>query len=118
MSLFCYALICVHLSFAIILKRKSKLVALLLLSFRCIVTINVLWLFLTVPWVVLQSVIVVLPDHTHLFFVCASLHFLNIAEGIQSKKEGKDIEHFYTVTIISLVSDRGSPRPSCFIILL
>ena len=28
-----------------------KLVALLLLSYRCIVTINVLWLFLTVPWV-------------------------------------------------------------------
>ena len=44
----CYALLCVHSSFAIILKRKRKLVALLLLSYRCIVTINVLWLFLTV----------------------------------------------------------------------
>ena len=30
---------CVHSSFAIILKRKRKLVALLLLSYRCIVTI-------------------------------------------------------------------------------
>ena len=49
MSLFSYALLCVHSSFAIILKRKRKLVALLLLSYRCIVTINVLWLFLTVP---------------------------------------------------------------------
>ena len=39
--LFCYALLCVHSSFAIILKRKRKLVALLLLSCRCIVTINV-----------------------------------------------------------------------------
>ena len=29
---------------------KRKLVALLLLSYRCGVTINVLWLFLTVPW--------------------------------------------------------------------
>ena len=39
--LFCYALLCVHSSFEIILKRKRKLVA-LLLSYICIVTI--LWL--------------------------------------------------------------------------
>ena len=39
LSLFCYALFCVHSSFAIILKRKSKLVALVLLSYRCIVTL-------------------------------------------------------------------------------
>ena len=64
LSLFCYALLCVHFSFAIILKRKRKLVALLLLSYRCIVTINVLWLFLTVPWVGLQHVFVVFPDYT------------------------------------------------------
>ena len=50
LSLFCYVLLCVHSSFAIVLKRKRKLVALLLLSYRCIVTINALWLFLTVPW--------------------------------------------------------------------
>ena len=31
-----------------------------------VVTINVLWLFLTVPWVGLQYVVVVFPDHTHL----------------------------------------------------
>ena len=42
------------------------MVAALLLSYRCIVTINVLWLFLTVPQVCLQCVIVVFPDHTHL----------------------------------------------------
>ena len=67
LSLFCYALLCVNSSFAIILKRKRKLVALLFLSYRsCIVTINVLWLFLTVPWVGLQYAIVVFPDHTHL----------------------------------------------------
>ena len=59
LSLFCYALLCVHSSFAIILKRKRKLVALLLLSYRCFVTINVLWFFLLVPWVDLQCVIVV-----------------------------------------------------------
>ena len=65
LSLFCHALRSVHSSFAIILKRK--LVALLLLSYRCIgtVTVNVMWLFLAVPWVDLQCVIVVFPDHTH-----------------------------------------------------
>ena len=68
MSLFCYALLCVHFSFAIILKRKRKLVALLLLSYRCIITINVLWLFLTALCVGLQYVIVVYPDHTCLLF--------------------------------------------------
>ena len=55
-------------SFAIILKRKRKLVALLILPYRCIVTINILLLFLMVPWVGLQYVIVVFPDHTHLLF--------------------------------------------------
>ena len=65
--MFCYALLCVHSSFAIILKRKRTLVALLLLSYKRIVTINVLLLFLTVPWVDLQCVIVVFHDHTHFF---------------------------------------------------
>ena len=71
MSLFCYALLCGHSSFAIILKRKRKLVALLLhvLSCRCIVTINVLWLFLTVPSVGLQCMIVVFPDHITYFLL-------------------------------------------------
>ena len=40
--LLCYAWFCVHSSFAIILKRKRKLVALLLLPYRGIFTINVL----------------------------------------------------------------------------
>ena len=73
-SVFVFVLLCitcVHSSFAIILKRKRKLVALLLLSYRCIVSINFLWLFLTVPWVGLQYLIVVFPDHTYLLFVNA-----------------------------------------------
>ena len=70
LSMFCYVLLfCVNSSFAIILKRKRKRVALLLLSYRCIVTKNVMWLFLTVPWAVLQCVVVVFPDHTHLLFL-------------------------------------------------
>ena len=46
-------------------KRKRELVALLYLSFLCLVTVNGLWLFLTVPSVGLQCVIVVFPEHTH-----------------------------------------------------
>ena len=69
LSLFCYALLCVHSSFSIILKRKRKLVALLLLSYISIVTINVMWLFLTLPWVGLQCLSVVFPDNTHLLFM-------------------------------------------------
>ena len=61
--------LCVHFSCAINLKRKRNLIALLLLSYRCVVTITVLSLFLTVPWVGMQCVIVVFPDHTHLLFV-------------------------------------------------
>ena len=53
-SLFWYALLYILSSFAIILTRKRELVALLLLSFGCLVVVNVLWLFLTVPLVGLQ----------------------------------------------------------------
>ena len=74
LSLFCYALLCVHSSFAIILKRKRKLVALVLLSCRYIVTVGVLWLFLAVPWVGMQCVIVVFTDHTRFLFVCITFH--------------------------------------------
>ena len=44
---------------------KRKLVALILLPYRCIVTVNVLLLFLRVPGVGLQCVIEVFPDQTH-----------------------------------------------------
>ena len=45
---------------------KRELVALLNLSAWCFVV--VVWLFLAVPWVSLQFVIVVFPDHTHFLF--------------------------------------------------
>ena len=51
LSLFWYALLCVLSIFAIILQRKRELVALLFLSYGCLVTVNVLWLFIAVPWV-------------------------------------------------------------------
>ena len=67
MSLFCYAVVCVLFSFAIILKRN--LVALFLLSYGYLATVNVLLLFITVPWVVLQCTIVVFSDHTHFLYL-------------------------------------------------
>ena len=73
LSFVCYALLFVHSSCAIILMRKRKLGALHNFSYRCIVTINVLWLFLAVRWVGLQCVTVVFPDHTHLLFVSSTL---------------------------------------------
>ena len=59
-----------HSSFAIIVKRKRERA-----GYFAIIVLQMYWyykcsaLFLTVPWVHLQCVIVVFPDHTHLFFV-------------------------------------------------
>ena len=64
-SLFWYALLYALSSFAITLTRK-KAGRSFLSSFGCLVTVNVLWLFLMVPWVGLQFVIVMFPNHTHL----------------------------------------------------
>ena len=63
--LFCCTLLCVRSSFAIILMGKRELVGLLSLSSWCLVI--VVWLFLAVPMICLQFVIVVFPDHTHYF---------------------------------------------------
>ena len=68
-SMLCCTILYVHYSFAIILMGKRELVALLGLS--CWYRVIVVWLFLAVPWVGLQFVIVVFPDHTHLLFLNA-----------------------------------------------
>ena len=57
----------VHSSIAIILMGKRELIAWLNLSSWCLVMVE--RLFLTVPRVCLQFVIVVFPDHTHLLFL-------------------------------------------------
>ena len=57
--MFCYTLLYVHSSIAIILMGKRMLAALLNLSSWC----------LAVPWGCLRFVIVVFPDHTHLLFI-------------------------------------------------
>ena len=72
-SMFCCALLCVLSGFAVILVRRGWLVALLCLSFWCLVAVVVLWLFLKVPWGGLQCVSEVFPNHTHLLFIYNSL---------------------------------------------
>ena len=66
-SMVCCALLCVQSSFAIILMGKRELVALLILS--CWYLVIVVWLFLAVPPVCLQFIIVVFPDHTYLLYI-------------------------------------------------
>ena len=48
------------------MKRKRELVALLLLSYGCHVTVYVMGVFLKVRSTGLQCVFVVFPDHTHI----------------------------------------------------
>ena len=74
-SLFWYALLYALSSFEIIPTRKRELLALLLLSFGRLVSVNVLWLFLTVPWVGLQY-------HSHLLFNFISQKFMNITKNM------------------------------------
>ena len=84
----------------------------------CVVAVGVLWLYVIVPWVGLQCVNVVFPDHKHLLFVkfikhyslyilasCYDTHFVvKITSGVTRrchnhtpqtnlKPQGKDTEH-------------------------
>ena len=65
-AMLCCTFLYVPSSFASILMGKREVIALLSLSSWCLVI--VVWLFLVVPWVSLQFVIVVFPDHTHLLY--------------------------------------------------
>ena len=69
-SMFCCTLLYVHSSIAIILMGKRELIALLNLSFWCLVMVE--RLFLAVPLGCLQFVIVVFPDQTHLLFLAVN----------------------------------------------
>ena len=74
-----FVLVKCHSSFAFILKRKRKLVALLVLSYKCIVTINGMCLFLTVSCVGVQCVIVVFLGHTHLLFERMDIEIIHLS---------------------------------------
>ena len=69
-SMFCFKLVYVHSSVAIILMGKRELVALLDLSSWCLVMVE--RLFLAVSWGCLRFLIVVFPDHNHLLFLQSS----------------------------------------------
>ena len=64
---------CVLSSFEIIMKKKRGLAALLLLYYSCLVSVYVLWFFPTVPWIGIQCVIVVFPDHTHVLTLSSEI---------------------------------------------
>ena len=85
-SMYCCTLLYVHSSIAIILMGKRELIALLNLSFWCLVMVE--RLFLAVPQGSLQFVIVVFPDHTLLLF---------LAQG--SKYVAHEIEFRYIAVI-------------------
>ena len=74
---------------------KRELVALLGLSSWCLMM--VVWLFLAVPWVCLQFVIVVYPDHTHLLLLLVTnfklLWLLNLAFTIAKSADPDEIQH-------------------------
>ena len=72
--MFCYTLLYVHSSIAIILMGKRELVTLLNLSSRCLVMVE--RLFLAMPGGCLRFVIVVFPDHTHYLWCSTNLNFL------------------------------------------
>ena len=65
--MFCFTLVYVHSSIAIILMAKRESVTLLNLSYWCLVMVE--WLVLSVPWGCLRFVIVVFPDSTPLLFL-------------------------------------------------
>ena len=85
--MFCCTLLYVHSSFAIILLLCNHLIALLSLSSWCLVI--VVWFFLAVPWVCLQFVIVVFPDHTHLLFL--RMHIESLSKPHDDNKRSQSL---------------------------
>ena len=69
MLIYCYnvlPIVCggyVFVFVSILILQSSELVALLLLSCRCLANVNVLWLSLMVPWDGIQCLIVEFPDY-------------------------------------------------------
>ena len=75
--MFCCTLLYVHSSIAIILMGKRELFFFFLLNLSSWCLVMVEWLFLAVPWVCLQFVIVVFPDHIQLLFLLHSMKVMS-----------------------------------------
>ena len=105
-SMFCCALLCVHSSFAINSMGKRELVALVcLFSWFPVI---VVWLFLTMPQVCLQFVIVVFPDYTRLILLAPkgihldpkdlSIHTIVLSlDNIQFMPDKSLTKHFFGI---------------------
>ena len=102
--LFCHALLSVLSSFATVLGRRRELVALLLLYYGCLGAVNVLCLFLTVPWVCLQCVIVVFPDHTHLLFYAQTVCFENLLSSLLSLEYNTEFLKLVEILVVLFVT--------------
>ena len=96
-SMFCWMLLYVHSSIAIILMGKKELVALLNLSSWCLVM--VVRLFLAVPCGCLRFVIVVFPDHAHFF----SYTTTDLFERLYSQFFSHFLKQFKNVVCVNVV---------------
>ena len=69
-SMFCCAVMCALSCFAVIffMGKRDRAGSVFCLVFRYLLTVIVMWFFLMVPWVGLQCVLVVIPNHAHLPF--------------------------------------------------
>ena len=81
--MFCFTLLYVHSSIAIILMGKRGLASLLNLSSWCLMVVELL--LLAVPWGCLRFVIVVLLDHTDLLFCKPFSKFYNRQLSLNTK---------------------------------
>ena len=72
--MFWCTLLYVHSSFAINLIGNRELVALISVSYRCLMV--VVWIFLAASWVCLQFLIVIFPDHTHLLIFTKTVEII------------------------------------------
>ena len=72
------------------LEEVENAVDLLLLSYRCLVNVNVLRLFITVWWVGLQRVIMVSPGHTHLLYISRPCQCSSDVAPIKFSSDGSD----------------------------
>ena len=67
-SVFVFVLVCSTLCPFLCSNHREEEDFVVVLSHPCLAILYTLCLFLTVPWVGLQCVIVVFPDHTRLLF--------------------------------------------------
>ena len=105
-SMFCCTLLYVHSSFAIILMGKRELIALLNLSYWCLIRVG--RLFLAVPRGCLQFVIVLFPDHTHLLFLSKEKQGVAIALSLLEEDRNKIQEKvFNQIGLDQLKRDDG-----------